>query len=52
MAVTLEQLGKEMERRIIIYTPKTTMPDDSLLGYNGESMRYTKEQQLISADPG
>lgn len=51
MAVTLEQLGKEMERRIIIYTPKTTMPDDSLLGYNGDpndaSINGTPGEQLL-----
>ena len=33
---TLDSLQFEMERRVILFTPITSMPDDTSLGYNGD----------------
>jgi len=33
---TLDSLQFEMERRVILFKPTTTMPDDSQLGYNAD----------------
>jgi hypothetical protein len=33
---TLEELGFEMERRVIVFKPTTTMPDNSLLTFNAD----------------
>ena len=36
MAITVDQLWFETQRRAIIYKAGTVMPDDSLLGYEGD----------------
>jgi hypothetical protein len=33
---TLDSLQFEMERRVVLFKPTTTMPDDTSLGYNGD----------------
>jgi len=33
---TLDNLTFEMERRLIVFTTNTTLPDDTQLGYSGD----------------
>lgn len=52
---TLDSLQFEMERRVILFKPTTTMPDLSPLGYNGDpnsaSSSGTAGEQLIYFSP-
>jgi len=52
---TLDSLQFEMERRVILFKPTTTMPDLSQLGYNadpnGASSSGTDGEQLIYYSP-
>jgi len=51
----LASLGFELERRLILFKPTTTLPDNSLLGYdgdpNGAVSGTTAGQTLIYACP-
>ena len=52
---TLASLQFEMERRVIIFRPTTTMPDDTSLGYNGDPNDITSPstagEELIYYSP-
>ena len=52
---TLESLQFEMERRVVLFKPTTTMPDDTSLGYNDDpnnaSSSGTAGEILIYSSP-
>ena len=52
---TLDSLQFEMERRVILFKPTTTMPDLSQLGYNGDPNSIgtpsTPGEQLLFYSP-